>query len=84
MAATSTSEASASAISGYWTLTATRCPPGSTARWTWPIEAAAAASCSKSSNSDSSGSSHSDASTRRTRVQLMGGAASRSSASLSW
>jgi hypothetical protein len=38
------SDSSASAIPGYWTLTATCSPPISVARWTWPIEAAANAS----------------------------------------
>ena len=33
------------ATPGYWIFTATRRPSGSTARCTWPIEAAAAASC---------------------------------------
>ena len=78
------SAAIADATPGYWTFTATRRPSGSTARCTWPIEAAAAASCSKSSNSSSTGSSHSSSSTARTFFHGIGGAVERSVASLSW
>ena len=78
------SAAIASATPGYWILTATRRPSGSTARCTWPIEAAAAASCSNCSNSSSQGSSHSSSSTLRTCFQGIVGACVRSCASCSW
>ena len=78
------SAAIASATPGYWIFTATCRPSGSTARCTWPIEAAAAASCSKCSNSSSQGSSHSSSSTFRTFSHGMWGASVRSDASCSW
>ena len=59
-------------------------PSGSTARCTWPIEAAAAASCEMSSNRSSGGSSHSSSSTCRTVSQGIGGASERSFDSFSW
>ncbi len=42
------SVSTASAMPGYWTLTATCRPSFVVARWTWPIEAAANASGSNS------------------------------------
>ncbi len=69
---------------GYCTFTATLRPSGSTARCTWPIEAAAAASCSNSSNSSSTGSSSSSSSTAFTSFHGIGGAESRSLESFSW
>ncbi len=78
------SAAIAAATPGYCTLTATRRPSGSAARWTCPIEAAAAASWSKSAKSSSTGSSHSSSSTERTFFHGIGGAVERSVASWVW
>ncbi len=78
------SAAIAAATPGYWILTATGRPSGSTARWTCPMEAAAAASVSKLSKSSSTGSSHSSSSTFFTFAQGIFGAWVRSWASCSW
>ena len=50
-----TSARTALTMPGYWTLTATRRPSCSRARYTWPIDAAANASVSNSANTSSSG-----------------------------
>ncbi len=79
------SASSASAIPGYWILTATWRPSSSSARCTWPIEAAAKASVSISAKSSDSGSpSYSSSSTLTTFSQGIAGASVRSLASCSW
>jgi len=51
----------ASAMPGYWILTATSTPSLVRARWTWPIDAAASASRSMSASTRPTGSPHSEA-----------------------
>ena len=50
------SDSTASAIPGYWTLTASSSPSCERARWTWPMLAAAAGSGSISASTLSGGS----------------------------
>ncbi len=79
------SASSASATPGYWILTATARPSCSSARCTWPIEAAAKASSSISANSSSNGSPrYSSSRTTRTFSHGIAGAEVRSLASSSW
>ena len=69
---------------GYCTLTATRVPSCSVARWTWPIEAAANASGSISANTRLGGFSYSSSRISWTCSHGMAGALVRSFASCSW
>ncbi len=78
------SDSSASAIPGYWILTATSRPSSSTARCTWPIEAAANASGSNSAKCSEIGSRYSSSSTFVTSLHGIGGAEVRSFASSAW
>ncbi len=75
----------ASAIPGYWTLTATTRPSSrSVARWTWPIEAAAIGSGSKSENDSRSFSPRSSSITRVMALNDTGSALCWSVARISW
>ena len=74
----------AAATPGYCTLTATRRPSASLARYTCPIEAAAIGSSSNSANTSLIGSSSSSSITLRMSQKVTVGAASRSAASLRW
>ena len=78
------SDSRASAIPGYWILTATGVPSWRLARWTCPIEAAAKASCSIEAKTRSGLSSYSSSSTSRTFSQGIAGAWVRSLESCSW
>ena len=76
------SVSTASAIPGYWTLTATARPSAVVARWTWPIEAAANASGSNSANASLSGTPSSSRSSFSIALNGSGGTSSRSAASV--
>ena len=66
MRRTAASRCTMSSIPGRWTLTTTRSPVLSTARWVWPIDAAASGSKSKDANSSSTVAPSSDSMTSRT------------------
>ena len=76
------SVSTASAMPGYWILTATRLPSVVTALWTCPIEAAANASWSNSSKTSESFSPSSSLSSFSTLLNGSGGTSSRSVASV--
>ncbi len=78
------SASTASAMPGYWTLTATATPSRVVARCTWPIEAAAIASVSMSARTRETGSPHSAAISFSSLGQGTDGALSRSSARRRW
>ncbi len=85
MPALAMSDSSASAIPGYWTLTATRLPSRRVARWTWPIEAAANASFSiEAKTCSGERPSYSSVITSRTFSQGIAGAWVRSFARFLW
>ena len=76
------SVSTASAMPGYWILTATRLPSVVVARCTWPIEAAANASSSNSVKRLATGSPSSSLSSFSTLLNGSGGTSSRSVASV--
>ena len=78
------SASTASAMPGYWTLTATATPSRVVARCTCPIEAAAIASGSMSARTADTGSPHSAAISFSIFGHATVGAASRSSARRRW
>ena len=78
------SDSTASAIPGYWILTATSVPSAVRPRCTWPMLAAAAGSRSSSASTRSGASPHSDSSTPRICFHSTGGTLSRSEASRSF
>ncbi len=74
------SDSTASAMPGYWTLTATSAPSWVRPRWTWPMLAAAAGSESISARTSSGLSPHSPSSTPWICFHETGGTSSRSDA----
>src|SRR3954454_3427344 len=74
----------ASAMPGYWTLTATSRPSRSVARCTWPIDAAAIGSSPKSANSRDIRSPRSSSTTPRIALNETGSAPSCSWARIAW
>ena len=76
------SVSTASAIPGYWTLTATSRPSFVVARWTWPIEAAANASGSNSAKAWLTGISSSSFMSFSIALNGSGGTSSRRDASV--